>query len=312
MIGMTGSVERHDSRINDIIPSDAKIEVLSKGYAWSEGPVWVDEINGLLFSDIPNNQINLWTAQNGTVPYLNPSGYTGTIKRGGEIGSNGLILDNDKRLILCQHGDRRMARMDAPLSDPSPNFISLASHFESKRFNSPNDCVCHSNGDIFFTDPAYGLEHQMDDPAKELDFQGVYKVTNEGEVSCLCKTMSRPNGLAFNKDESILYVGNSDPNMAIWNKFDLNTDGTLSNERIFFDSTSLLNTHKGLPDGLKINDNGIMFMTGPGGVLVMDQQANLLGLINTGELVANVNFGGTNRKWLFMTADSYLMRIALC
>jgi len=312
MIGTTGSIERIDPRIDNIISVEADIEVLSEGYEWSEGPVWVDELNGLLFSDIPNNQINLWTEKSGTVPYLNPSGYTGTIERGGETGSNGLILDNDGQLVLCQHGDRRMARMDAALTDPKPRFISIATHFENKRFNSPNDCICKSNGDIYFTDPAYGLEKQMDDPAKELDFQGVYKVTPSGEISCLCKTMTRPNGLAFNNDESILYVGNSDPNQAIWNAFDVQADGTLSGEHIFYDATAMAIERKGLPDGFKIDANGIMFMSGPGGVLIMNQDAELLGIVNTGELVSNVNFGGKDRDWLFMTADSYLMRIALC
>jgi len=208
-----GEVNRLDPAIDKLIPIEAKIEILASGFDWSEGPVWVDELDGLLFCDIPPNKIHLWKQGMSEAPvYLTPSGYTGEKQRGGEVGSNGLIVNKNGQLVLCQHGDRRIAFLDAKWDDAKPSYKTIADKYEGNRFNSPNDVIQRSNGDYYFTDPPYGLELQMEDPTKEIDYQGVYRCKANGEVSLLTKTMTRPNGLAFSPDESILYVYVMDPN----------------------------------------------------------------------------------------------------
>jgi gluconolactonase len=172
----TGSIVVYDPSLSTLLDSSAKIEILAEGFQWSEGPLWIADSNYLLFSDIPPNTVMKWDEKNGVTPYLFPSGYTGTIPRGGEPGANGLILDQQGRLVLCQHGDRKMARMDAPLDLPSPKYITIADNYEGKKLNSPNDAVYHSNGDLYFTDPPYGLLDNVNDSSKELNFQGVFRV----------------------------------------------------------------------------------------------------------------------------------------
>jgi gluconolactonase len=304
-------IERLDPAFDKLIDANAKIETLAEGYDWSEGPVWVKEEGGyLLFSDVPQNVVYKWKEGAGAQPYLKPSGYTGTEPRGGEMGSNGLTLDGNGRLVLCQHGDRRVARMDAPLSAPQPKFATLADRYDGKRFNSPNDVVFHSNGDMYFTDPPYGMPKQFDDPAREIPFQGVFRRGRDGTVTLLTREMTRPNGLAFSPDEKLLYVAQSDSTAAIWRVFDVKPDGTLGASRVLFDSTAMTKTLKGLPDGLKIDTEGNLFATGPGGVLVLSPKGKHLGTIFTGQATANCAFGDDGRT-LYITADMYLMRVRL-
>ncbi|MEO0473108.1 MAG: SMP-30/gluconolactonase/LRE family protein [Bacteroidota bacterium] len=305
-----GEISRLDPDMDQLIPTDAVIEVLAEGFVWSEGPLWVPQLNGLIFSDIPPNRIYKWTEAEGISLYLTPSGYTSDMERGGEVGSNGLIMDAAGNLVLCQHGDRRMVRMDAPWDAPAPDFTPLADQFEGKKLNSPNDAVFRSNGDLYFTDPPYGLEKQAEDPARELDFQGVYRVDEEGVVHVVTKELSRPNGLAFSPDEKTLYVANSDPARAIWMAYDVAEDGSLDNGRVFFDATQWVGQEKGLPDGMKVTPNGYIFATGPGGVLVFDAEGKHLGTIKTGQATSNCAFGNDG-QYLYMTADDYLCRIKL-
>jgi gluconolactonase len=303
-------IERLDPALDKLIAPDAVIEVLAGGYTWTEGPVWVKDGGYLLFSDIPPNQIHRWKQGEGARLYLSPSGYTGTEPRGGEVGSNGLILDAEGRLVLAQHGDRRIARMEAPLSSPQAKYLTLADKYDGKRFNSPNDLVQHSNGDIYFTDPAYGMEKQWDDPKREIPFAGVYRRNTKGVVTLLTRDMTRPNGLAFSPDERRLYVAQSDPNAAIWRVFDAKPDGTIDNGRVLFDATAMGKTRKGLPDGLKIDTDGNLFATGPGGVMILTPEGKHLGTIMTGQATSNCAFGDDGRT-LYMTADDYLMRVKL-
>jgi gluconolactonase len=304
-------IERLDPALDKLIAPDAKIETLAEGYDWSEGPVWVKEDGGyLLFSDVPQNVVYKWKEGAGAQPYLKPSGYTGTEPRGGEMGSNGLTLDANGRLVLCQHGDRRVARMEAPLSSPQPKFSTLADRYDGKRFNSPNDVVFHSNGDMYFTDPPYGMPKQFEDPGREIPFQGVFRRGRDGAVTLLTREMTRPNGLAFSPDERLLYVAQSDSTAAIWRVFDVKPDGTFGASRVLFDSTAMTKTLKGLPDGLKIDTEGNLFATGPGGVLVISPQGKHLGTIVTGQATANCAFGDDGRA-LYITADMYLMRVRL-
>jgi gluconolactonase len=303
-------IERLDPALDRLIAADATIEVLAGGYDWTEGPVWIKDGGYLLFSDIPPNRIHRWREGEGARLYLTPSGYTGTAPRGGEVGSNGLTLDRQGRLLLAQHGDRRIAAMDAPLDKPQPRFVSLAEKHAGARFNSPNDLVVRSNGDIYFTDPAYGMEKQWDDPQREMNYAGVFRRAADGTVTLLTKEMTRPNGLAFSPDERRLYVAQSDPAAAVWRVFDVKADGSLENSRVLFDATGLGKTRRGLPDGLKIDVSGNLFATGPGGVMVLTPEGKHLGTIMTGQATSNCAFGDDGRT-LYMTADDYLMRVKL-
>ncbi|MBR9999231.1 MAG: SMP-30/gluconolactonase/LRE family protein [Cyclobacteriaceae bacterium] len=305
-----GNIERLDPEIDRFIPLDAEIEILATGFEWSEGPVWIKNGNFLLFSDIPPNSIFKWSESDSIRLYLKPSGYTGGQNRDGEPGSNGLLLDPRGRLVLCQHGDRRMAVMNAPLESPVADYSTLADRYEGKRLNSPNDAVYHSNGDLYFTDPPYGLEKNVDDPAKEMDFQGVFLLRKNGDLILLTDELSRPNGIGLSPDEKTLYVANSDPEKAIWMAYSLNADGTLGEGKLFSDVTSLVGREKGLPDGLKVHGSGILFATGPGGVLVFNPDGKHLGTIKTTEATANCAFDDTGSN-LYITADMHLLRVRL-
>ena len=301
-----GVIERKDPAFDAIIPKDAIIEILAGGFDWSEGPVWVADKEGghLLFSDIPKNMIWKWSEKGGLKEFLKPSGYTGKDAfTGKEPGSNGLALDKDGKLILCQHGDRRLSRL------VEGKFVTLVDKYDGKRLNSPNDLTFKKNGDIYFTDPPYGLPDQMKDKGKELDFQGVYRLDTKGKLTLLTKEMSRPNGIAFSPDEKTLYVANSDPELAIWKAFPVKDDGTLGEGKVFFDTTQLVKDKKpGLPDGMKVDQAGNVFATGPGGVFVFDKTGKHLGTLATGVPTANCGFGDDGST-LYITADKNLVRV---
>lgn len=304
-----GKIERLSPELDAIVAPDAKIEVLAEGYNWSEGPVWVADGGYLLFSDVPENTVFKWKEGEGASVYLQPSGFTGekTEKR---EGANGLTLDAAGRLVLCQHGDRRVARMRAPLGEPKPEFETLADQWNGKRFNSPNDLCFDRQGNLYFTDPPYGLPQQMDDPGKEIPFQGVYRRNTDGSVDMLIDSLSRPNGIALSPDEKTLYVANSDFGRAVWMAYDIAEGGKLVNGRTFYDATAMVGEElKGLPDGLKVDGNGVVFGTGPGGVWVFKPDGTALGRIDPGEATANCALGGDG--YLYMTADMYLCRVKL-
>lgn len=305
-----GSIERIDPSINDIIGENAVIEILADGYDWSEGPVWIESQKMLLYSDVPKNIVYKWTEEKGAEVYLTPSGYTGTTPtQSGEPGSNGLTLDNDGRLVLCQHGDRRVSRMDAPLDQPKPVFTALTSNYEGKKFNSPNDVDFRSNGDFFFTDPPYGLPTQDEsDSTKEILFQGVYKVSADGKITLLIDSLTRPNGIALTPDERTIIVGNSDPKKAIWYAFDLTENDSVTNARIFYNATG--EKEQGSPDGLKIDNNGNVFASGPGGIWIFNKDAKVIGKIKIPAHTANCAFAD-NDKTLYITSDNYLLRVKL-
>jgi gluconolactonase len=303
-------IERLDSALDRLIAADAELEILAEGYEWSEGPVWVQDGGYLLFSDVPRNVIFRWQEGEGASEWLSPSGYTGTEPRGGEPGSNGLVLDSKGRLVICQHGDRRMARLEAPLSAPAPIFTTIADRYEGARFNSPNDAVYARNGDLYFTDPPYGLEQHSKDPARELPYQGIFRVDRGGAVSLLTREMTRPNGLGFSPDEKTLYVSQSDREAPIWRAFAVRPDGSLGASRVLFDASGLAETRRGSPDGLKLDIGGNLFATGPGGVLILTPDGKHLGTILTGQAAANCAFGDDGRT-LYITAHMYLMRVRL-
>ncbi len=303
-----GTIERLDPAFDKLVPPAAQLEALASGFIWTEGPVWIKDGGFLAFSDIPNNVVNKWDGKKIT-PYVKPSGYTGKQPRGGkpgdEPGSNGLMLDAQGRLTLCEHGDRRVTRIE---KDGSKTV--LADKYMGKRLNSPNDLVYNSKGDLYFTDPPYGMQKGWDDAARELDFCGVYRLGKDGTLTLLTKEMTRPNGIALSPDEKTLYVANSDPALAIWKAFPVKTDGTLGQGKVFFDSTQWVGKKKGLPDGMKVDQSGNLFATGPGGVLVFTPAGKHLGTIATGVNTANCAFGEDGMT-LFVAADHDICKIRL-
>ena len=300
-----GKIVRLDPAFDNLIAPDAKIEVVASGFEWSEGAVWDKTDQSVLFSDIPRNAVMRWKEKIGTTLFLKPAGYTGVADYGREPGSNGLAFDADGRLISCEHGDRRLS-----LLTDNGGKRTLVDNYKGKRLNSPNDVVIKSNGDIYFTDPPYGLPKRWDDPQRELDHCGVYRYSKaDGSLTLLTDTMTRPNGLAFSPDEKTLYVAQSDPKAAIWNAFPVNKDGTIGKGVVFHDATALVGTMKGLPDGLKVDKQGNLWATGPGGVHIFSPQGKPLGRIDPGEANANCAWGGPDGSILYLPADMYLARI---
>ncbi len=296
-----GQIISLDSQFDLLIDKNSKIEILADSFLWSEGPVWVKQEKYLLFSDVPANTIYKWKEGEGISEFLKPSGYTGRMPYSNEPGSNGLIINNDGQLVACEHGDRRVSFM--PLTSGGKR--TLADNYQGNFFNSPNDIVQKSNGDYYFTDPAYGLPEDAKPNAK---IKGVYRISKDGIITLLVDNMT-PNGLAFSPDEKTLYVAQSLPKNAIIMSFPLKADGTLGSNKIFFDATPMVEQGlKGLPDGLKTDKRGNLFATGPGGVLVISSSGKLLGRIDTTQPTANCAWGDDGST-LYITANMFLCRV---
>ena len=299
-----GRIERLDPAFDALVPLSARIEKLADGFDWSEGPVWRKSGGYLLFSDIPKNTIHRWSEGQGISIYLRPAGYAGAAPQGRELGSNGLTLDASDRLVMADHGNRQIARVNDSLATKTV----LADRYEGKRLNSPNDLVYHPNGDLYFTDPPYGLAGINSSKDKELSFNGVYRLRPNGELLLLTKELTFPNGIAISPDGRTLYVNISDASNPRMMAYDIDAAG-ISHGRVFFDAAPLVAKGRiGSLDGMKVDRNGNLFATGPGGVLVITPQGKLLGSILTGERTANVAFGDDGST-LYLTADHKLLRI---
>ena len=305
-----GTIEVLDDKLNDIISSDAVIERIATGLTWAEGPLWVSSENMLLCSDVKKDKIYKWTEKDGLSVYIEPSGFTGDTTNSREQGSNGLVLNHKGELVLCQHGNRQIAKMDAPLSEPKPIFKSIVDNYQGKRFNSPNDLIFDSKGNLYFTDPPFGLsEAMMDDPNKELQFQGIFKYTTQGELILMNNEVTRPNGLALSNDETKMYVANTDGTQAQWLEYTLEED-TLSNKKVIYDATHLIGKEVGFPDGVKVDNKGNIFTAGPGGIWIFSEDHNLLGKIRPGYWSSNCNFNN-DFSILYITADDHVLRVKL-
>lgn len=302
-----GSIERLDPAFDKLVPQGATIEVLGEGFDWSEGCCWIKDKGFLVFSDIPPNKIMKWDPKSGISVFRERVGYTGKepfVSETPEPGTNGLMLDPEGRLVCCCHGDRVIKRIEK-----DGTLTTIADKYEGKRFNSPNDCVYKSNGDLYFTDPPYGLPKREKDPTRELDWFGVYRLGKDGKVTLLTKEMTRPNGIGFSPDEKTLYVAQSDPEAAIWKAFPVNADGTLGTSRVLFDATKWVKEGRpGLPDGLAVDKQGHIWATGPGGVYCFTPEGKILGRLNTGQRTANCKFGDDGHT-LFVCADMYICRV---
>ena len=302
-----GSIERLAPEFDSLVAPGVEMERLAEGFDWSEGPVWLRREQAIVFSDVPKNIAYRWSEADGLGVFLHPRGYTGHSRNDKELGSNGLATDRGGNLLLCQHGNRQIARL-VRREGTNGVFEAVVPHFQHRRFNSPNDLVVTRKGDLYFTDPPYGLNGLNDSPLKELMFNGVYLARKSGEVVLLTTEMTFPNGIALSPDEKTLYVNQSDSKAATITAFPVLPDGTVGEGRVFFDATPRVAGNKGLPDGLKVDERGNLWTSGPGGILVISPEGKLLGVLNTGEATANCAWGNDGRT-LYITADSKLIRI---
>jgi gluconolactonase len=304
MVQLQLTLTRKDDALARIVPASACIDHLWNGFIFTEGPVWRTRENDLIFSDIPANSMFRWTPDGKLHLFRKPSGYDKTDEPPGAfIGSNGLTLDQEGRLIICEHANGRVTRLEADGS-----LTVLAANYDGKRLNSPNDAVHHSSGALFFSDPPYGFVGQDSDPKKQLDFNGLYRLHN-GELTLLYKDIRRPNGLAFSPDEKSFYLSNSDPERKIWLRFDVGSGFSLSNPSVLADATA--ETAGGLPDGMKIDRDGNLYCTGPGGIWIFTPAGKHLGTLHFPEIPANLHWGDADAQMLYVTARTGLYRIKL-
>jgi gluconolactonase len=308
-----GTIERKDPAFDNLIAPHTIVENLADGWDWAEGPVWIKDGGFLICSDIPKNSIIKWSDKDGKSVFLHPSGSEKDQPDLKESGSNGLVMAPDGGVVLMEHGDRRVTKLDLKTMKKTV----LADHTpDGNRFNSPNDGCFKSNGDLYFTDPPYGLKRKdykegdkVEFPGMEMDYSGVYRLTKDGKLTLLTKEMTKPNGIAFSPDEKTLYISNSDPDKAVWMAFDVKDDGTLGKGRVFYDNAENVKLKlKGLPDGMKVDKDGNLFATGAGGVFVLTPEAKLLGMLSTGVATANCNWGDDGST-LYICADKNLCRI---
>ena len=301
-----GSVERINPEMGLYVPKGSEVEILARGFGWSEGPVWVDQLNAVLFSDVRNNKAYRWDDKNGLSVFLDPSGFTGIVPANKKAGSNGLTLNSKNELVLAMHGDRRIAKLK---SWNEKTFETIVNRYEGNLFSSPNDLVYAKNGDLYFTDPPYGLKDFNNDGLKELPYNGVYKLSYSGSLSLIIDDLSIPNGIAISNDQKTLYVNVSDREDMKIMAYDVTSSG-VTNGRVFFDGNELAKKDNGSFDGLKIHPSGTIFSTGPGGVLVIKPDGTHLGTIRTEKSSANCAFDSSFQN-LYMTSHMYLTRIKL-
>lgn len=303
-------IEKYSDKLDALVSEKATLTTIADGLDWCEGPLWVESERILLFSDVPQNLIYKWTPEKGKEVYLKPAGYTQTTTRGGEVGSNGLAITKSGQLLICQHGNRQIAAMKGRISGPKPSFKALASSYEGKKFNSPNDMSVAPNGEIYFTDPPYGLEKNMIDPLKEIPFQGVFKINKSGKVILLTDSIERPNGIAVFPGGKSLLIANSFKEKPFIYRYDINEKGQLTNGRIFFDGRETAKIEKGSCDGLKIDSKGNVFASTPGGISIFSPEGELLGKIRISPVASNCSLSA-DEKTLYITADDHVVQVKL-
>jgi len=294
------SIIRLHPDFDALVPAGARVEKLSGGFTFTEGPLW--RPSGVLwFSDVVGNVVRQWSSDGTVTELFRPGGYDGnSLPAGGFIGPNGMTAGPNGVVLLCQHGNRRIVSIS-----PDMKMTTLVDNFEGRKLNAPNDLVYRSDGTLFFTDPPYGLPRQDDDPMKELPFNGVFKLSR-GKLDVIVDDLTRPNGIALSPDEKTLYVSNSDDKRRIWMRYDVAVDGSVRNGSVFFDATR--DEAGGLPDGLKVDVRGNIWATAPSAVFVFSPGGTHLGTIKPPEDPANCGWGDDGRS-LYITAETGLYRL---
>ncbi len=296
-------VERLDPEIDGVLAPNTKLYKLAEGFTFTEGPVWSKD-GYLLFSDPNENKIYRYRPDTELSVFRDESGYQGSdVASFGQPGSNGLGLDADGNLIVAEHGNHRISRLD-----PRGNVTVLADRFQGKRLNSPNDLIVKSDGAVYFTDPPFGLPGFYDDPRKELPFSGVFRIAG-GRLDLLSTDLIGPNGIDFSPDERYLYVSDWDPAKKIVMRYEVGKDGKLSNGTEFFDITNVPGEEA--LDGIEVDEDGRLFVSGPGGIWVLSADGRHLGTVRTPRLPANFAWGGLDGRMLYLTARSALYRLPL-
>jgi len=299
-------VVKLDPALDAIVPADAHLEKLADGFAFTEGPVWVPAGDGyLLFSDPNNNRIYRWSAAEGVSVYRTKSGYTGVdIGAFRQPGSNGLTLDPQGRLTICEHGNRRISRLEK-----NGVLTVLADRFDGRRLNSPNDLVHRSDGTLFFTDPFFGLPKFGDDPHRELPFTGVFALRADGQIALVTRDLTGPNGLAFSPDEKSLYVGNWDDHRKVVMRYTLGSDFAATKSEVFADLTN--EPGDDAIDGLKVDQRGNVYVSGPGGLSIFSAAGKRLGLLRGPEHPHNFAWGDAGFRTLYLAGQTGLYRLRL-
>jgi gluconolactonase len=295
------TVERLDPGLDEILAPDTRIEKIAGGFVFTEGPVWIPD-GYLLFSAPNENVIYRWAPDGQVTVFRAKSGYTGAdIGEFTQPGSNGLALDPEGRLTICEHGNRRVTRLER-----NGTVTVIADQFEGKRLNSPNDLVYRSDGLLVFTDPPFGLPKFHDDPRRELRYTGVYTV-HHGKTQLFSNDLTGPNGVAFSPDERYLYVTNWDTAKKVVMRYEIRRDGTRGEGSVFFDMTRAPGEEA--LDGLKVDQAGNLYVSGPGGIWILSPAGRHLGTLRGPELPANLAWGDTDRRTLYLTARTGLYRI---
>ncbi|UHG89304.1 SMP-30/gluconolactonase/LRE family protein [Spirosoma oryzicola] len=301
-----GQVVRIDPQVNRLIPSDAKIEIIASGFGHLEGPVWVRDSSYLLVNETKAQTTYKWSPKTGLSKFVEHNGYTGRLPYSEEPGSNGMTVDSKGQLIVCDHGDRRIAAM--PLRGKGGK-RTLTDNAQGKRYSSPNDVVAHTNGSLYFSDPPYGLPQQDKDPGKETTVNGVYRYAPNGTVTLLIKDLALPNGLAFSADGKTLFVSQSDSTKPLIMAYPVVADGSVGKGRVFYDGSSLPKFRpKEVFDGLKTDRDGNLWTSGPGGLLIISPAGKLIGRIDTGEVISNCAWGDDGST-LYLASSMFLCRI---
>jgi gluconolactonase len=299
----------YDDRFYGFVAKGTKVEVLASDLGWAEGPVWAAGINALLFSDVATNKIYRWDDSSGLSVFLSPSGHAPDGAPLPWRGSNGLAIDREGRLLLAQQGNRTLARMIAPLSNPTPDYDVLAAEYDGKSINSPNDLVVHQSGDIYFTDPPYGLAGFEQSPDIELDFFGVFRLTRNYDLYPVTRDLEKPNGIALSSDQSILYVSNSEADSAQIISIELDAEGNPGLSRVFFDGKDLMSDGPGSTDGMTVHPSDYLFVSIPNGLGILSPTGELLGKISLGQ-VTNMALDVTS-SYLYITTPHRLLRLGI-
>lgn len=302
-------IEVFDQRFLHFIDRDARLEILADGFGWAEGPVWADSLDALLFSDVAGDRIYRWDEAAGLAPFVFPSGHAPDGGATAWRGANGLAIDASGALLLAQQGSRRLARMSAPLKNPAPAYQVLASEYDGKSINSPNDLVVHRSGDVYFTDPPYGLAGFENSPDLELDFFGVFRWSRNQGLSLISRNFEKPNGIALSSDQGTLYVSNSEAGKAQVFAIDLDRDGNALATRLFFDGAELLADGPGSTDGMALHRSNYLFVSVPNGFAILSPSGELLGKAALGQ-VTNLAFDKTF-SYLYLTTPGRLLRLEL-